>query len=74
MRYIYHAVDQVDERYTKEEGSKPGSYIKKRIAGIPLGRVGTPDDVAGLVSFLAGPDSAFMTGQSVTIDGGVLFD
>lgn len=32
----------------------------------------TTADVAGLVSFLAGPDSNFMTGQSVVIDGGIV--
>lgn len=64
----------VDEKYTTEEGTERGSYIKKRIAGIPLGRIGNPKDVAGLVSFLAGPDSKFITGQAITVDGGVLFD
>ena len=32
----------------------------------------TPDDVAGFVSYLAGPDSDYMTGQSVMIDGGIV--
>lgn len=40
---------------------------------ISLGRVSTGADVAGYVSFLAGPDSDYMTGQSVMIDGGILF-
>jgi len=35
-----------------------------------LRRRGLPGDVAGVVSFLAGPDSAFMTGQTVCVDGG----
>jgi NAD(P)-dependent dehydrogenase (short-subunit alcohol dehydrogenase family) len=39
-------------------------------AQIPLGRFGTPEEVAGLVSFLAHPDAAYMTGGVVTIDGG----
>jgi meso-butanediol dehydrogenase/(S,S)-butanediol dehydrogenase/diacetyl reductase len=42
-------------------------------AGITLGRVSTGADVAGLVSYLAGPDSDYMTGQSVLVDGGMLF-
>ncbi|MDQ0314576.1 SDR family NAD(P)-dependent oxidoreductase [Amorphus orientalis] len=37
---------------------------------IPLGRIGTPDDVAGAVSFLAGPDSAYMTGAVLDVNGG----
>lgn len=41
------------------------------VASIPLGRMQTPEDVAGVVSFLAGPDSDYMTGQSVVVDGGL---
>ena len=36
----------------------------------PLGRVGQPDEVAGLVAYLAGDESGYMTGASLTIDGG----
>lgn len=36
----------------------------------PLGRFGTAEEVAGLVSFLAGPDAAYLTGQSIVLDGG----
>lgn len=39
---------------------------------IPIGRLGRPEEVAGLVSFLAGPEAAYMTGAVVTIDGGRL--
>lgn len=37
----------------------------------PLGRLETPEDVAKVVSFLAGPDSDFMTGQAINITGGI---
>jgi 3-oxoacyl-[acyl-carrier protein] reductase len=37
---------------------------------IPQGRIGTPEDVAGAVSFLAGPDSAYVTGAVIDINGG----
>ena len=40
------------------------------IAGYPLGRLGTPEDVAGAVSFLLSGDAAFITGQTLVIDGG----
>lgn len=50
-----------------------GESMKAMAAGITLGRVSTGQDVAAYVSFLAGPDSDYMTGQSALIDGGMLF-
>jgi 3-oxoacyl-[acyl-carrier protein] reductase len=40
------------------------------IAGYPLGRLGEPEDVAGVVSFLLSQDAAWLTGQTIVIDGG----
>jgi 3-oxoacyl-[acyl-carrier protein] reductase len=37
---------------------------------IPLKRVADPDEIAGMVAYLAGPDAGFITGSSLTIDGG----
>ena len=42
------------------------------VAQTPLGRVATPDDVAGPVMFLASDWSRFMTGQVLTVDGGLV--
>jgi 3-oxoacyl-[acyl-carrier protein] reductase len=42
------------------------------LARIPLGRLGTPEDVAGLVRFLAGPSARYITGQVFTVDGGMV--
>jgi 3-oxoacyl-[acyl-carrier protein] reductase len=39
---------------------------------IPLGRLGEPGDVAPLVRFLAGPGGRYITGQTVTVDGGMV--
>ena len=40
------------------------------LRGIPLRRIGTPDDVARAVCFLAGPDGAYITGKVLQVDGG----
>jgi glucose 1-dehydrogenase len=44
------------------------------LAKIPLGRLGTPEDVAGLVAFLATDDAAYVTGATFVIDGGLMRD
>ncbi|MFM8981213.1 MAG: 3-oxoacyl-ACP reductase family protein [Planctomycetia bacterium] len=41
------------------------------LARIPMGRLGTPEDVAALVVFLAGDDAAYITGQGFVVDGGM---
>jgi 3-oxoacyl-[acyl-carrier protein] reductase len=47
--------------------ANPEAYRKMT----PAGRLGKPDDVAGLVAWLAGPESGFVTGACFTVDGGV---
>lgn len=42
------------------------------LANIPLGRMGTPEDVAGLVAFLASDDGAYITGSTFVVDGGLM--
>lgn len=46
-------------------------FFEANRAMTPLSRGGEPDEVAGVVIFLLGPDSAFMTGTDVTVDGGM---
>ena len=47
--------------------------VKEEIAkNIPLRRMGTPEDVANVVRFLAGEQSSYITGQIINVDGGML--
>jgi meso-butanediol dehydrogenase / (S,S)-butanediol dehydrogenase / diacetyl reductase len=50
-----------------------GEALKQYSEKITLGRVQKPEDVTKLVSYLASEDSDYMTGQSVVIDGGIVF-
>jgi 3-oxoacyl-[acyl-carrier protein] reductase len=57
---------------------QPGPVETDMIAGhmdlilprLPLGRIGKPEEIGGLVAWLAGPDAGYVTGASLTIDGG----
>lgn len=64
---------EIDERFAKLTGAPKGATYKKYVEGIALGRAQTPEDVAAFVSYLAGPDSDYMTGQSPLIDGGIVY-
>jgi 3-oxoacyl-[acyl-carrier protein] reductase len=44
----------------------------KFVATVPLGRLGRPQDIANAALFLASDDAAFITGQTLSVDGGLL--
>ena len=48
----------------------PKDVLDKIVAGIPVGRLGMADEIARAVAFLASEDSGFMTGSTLTINGG----
>jgi NAD(P)-dependent dehydrogenase (short-subunit alcohol dehydrogenase family) len=59
----------IDTNLTKVVMDDPG--LKAAVAeATPLGRVGTAEDVANLVVFLASPLASYITGQNVMVDGG----
>ncbi len=51
---------------------KPDELVQRIVGGIPLGRLGQPDDIASVVSFLAGPDGAWVNGQVLRANGGMI--
>ena len=53
------------------QASDPVAARRARIATIPLGRLGQPDDVASLALYLASDESSWMTGATIPLDGGV---
>ena len=53
---------------TGEQGQKIRDAM---VRGVPLGRIGLPDDYPGLVAFLASDDAAFITGQTISVSGGL---
>mgnify|MGYP000845959707 CR=1 FL=1 len=47
--------------------------VKNGVVGaIPMGRFGEPEDIAAAVAFLAGPEARYITGQTLTVDGGMV--
>ncbi|TFK31675.1 NAD-binding protein [Crucibulum laeve] len=69
---MLHSMEKVADSYVR--GQKPGTYVKKVIRQSSLQRLGKPEDIARVVSFLASKDSSYVTGQSLVVDGGTWFD
>ena len=64
---------EIDKRFAELTGAAEGETYDKFVGGIALGRAETPEDVAGFVSYLAGTDADYMTGQAGLIDGGLVY-
>ena len=58
----------------RDEGLPLEEMTRRRNAVIPLGRPNDPEDVAALAVFLASPAARNITGQSLNVDGGIIFD
>ncbi|KAF5380216.1 hypothetical protein D9757_008247 [Collybiopsis confluens] len=65
-----HAADEI---YGVVDGLPKGSFLENAKSMIALGRTSVPEDVAKMVSYLASPDSDYVTGQTMIVDGGIVF-
>jgi NAD(P)-dependent dehydrogenase (short-subunit alcohol dehydrogenase family) len=50
----------------------PEEFNQRRLESVPLGRMERPEDVAHVIGFLASPRAAYMTGQALSVDGGLV--
>jgi NAD(P)-dependent dehydrogenase (short-subunit alcohol dehydrogenase family) len=61
---------------SREQGALMGmtaeEFTRQRLAQVPLGRMETPEDVAHVIAFLASPRAGYMTGQALSVDGGLV--
>lgn len=55
------------------DGRRTPEIAASRLAQVPMNRAGTPDEVAGAVAYLAGPEGGWTTGQIIQVNGGALF-
>ena len=64
--------DLVDAEFSRLQ-NKPAEQIRaERMSKIPMGKMGRPEEVADVISFLVGPDSRYMTGQAINVSGGMV--
>jgi NAD(P)-dependent dehydrogenase (short-subunit alcohol dehydrogenase family) len=62
--------EQIDRDCGRILGTTPGQPMRDFIKKIPLGRAGSPEDMAAAVAFLCSSDSDYITGQTLNVDGG----
>jgi 3-oxoacyl-[acyl-carrier protein] reductase len=62
--------DTLVEQQARAAGRDVESFTKEQNAAMPLGRIALPEEVADLVCFLASTRAAFLTGITITVDGG----
>jgi meso-butanediol dehydrogenase/(S,S)-butanediol dehydrogenase/diacetyl reductase len=63
----------IDEQLAPYLGLEKGQALERYSQLIALGRLQRPEDVAGLVSYLASSDADYVTGQSMVVDGGIVY-
>ena len=62
----------IDREVARLEGVPVGSVKARAAAGIPVGRIQQPEDVANLIAYLASSDASYITAQALNVSGGML--
>jgi len=57
-------------KHTLPKGADPEEALKEKARNIPLGRIGKPEELAALVTFLASEQAAYISGTTIQVDGG----
>ncbi|MYV17861.1 glucose 1-dehydrogenase [Furfurilactobacillus milii] len=65
--------DEIDARFAERTGAAIGETRQKFVDSILLGRGEEPEDIANYVSFLVSDQANYITGQSLAVDGGIMF-
>jgi len=66
LHQIYHLNERV------QQGENQASILVEMAQGIPMGRVGKPEELGALVAFLASQQAAYITGTTIQVDGGLV--
>lgn len=66
--------DQIDRESYEQFGIPVGEHRRERVSNVPIGRIEVPDDVANVVAFLVSSEAAYITGQTLNVDGGINFN
>ena len=66
-------LDELRAQASSSAGTSIEDFEKAALARVPLGRMMRPEEIASLAVFLASPGAAGMTGQSIHMDGGMIF-
>ena len=69
---LARAIGDVPEGFARTGLSKEAmeEFQKTIISGVPMKRIGQPDEIAGTVAFLASSDASYITGAEIPVDGG----